>query len=330
MQKVDFEMNNWEYLDDGQFLKRQEIVAKHFQSEKIIIEIGSTDRKLRNAFGEEFSGRIISVDPLLKETVYHNNGDIQFSGKLTQCIKFLLDSEINPDSLVALGLNIAPMGARYQDQVDEYLALIELASKLNRIAIEFPVRFFPARVESELAISLLLPKIEMDEVFDYENSNVPFHASRRRMVIGKPTNSPTSQEILEYFNSFRINSHDTEVDSASWTIRKDVEIAGNGKTISAKVFKKFFILAIGKKWSYIASFENIVGMPVGIRAIGYKSNLTISSATKDLQIIIFEKRLPSGSKLGIISYFAGGEKSLIRFGEKGGVRLFVLDVYLPT
>jgi hypothetical protein len=71
-------------------------------------------------------------------------------------------------------------------------------------------------------------------------------------------------------------------------------------------------------------------MPVGIRAIGYKSNLTISSATKDLQIIIFEKRLPSGSKLGIISYFAGGEKSLIRFGEKGGVRLFVLDVYLPT
>ena len=265
----------------------------------------------------------------MKKTVHHDNGDIQFSGKLTQCLKFLLDSDITPDGLVALGLNIAPMGVKYEDQVSEYLALIELASRLNRIAIEFPIRFFPSRVESELVLSLLLPKIEMDEVFDYENSNVPFHARRRRMVIGKPTNSPTSKEIQQYFNSFRINSHDTELDSKSFIIWKNVEVAISGKTILARAFNKFIILAIGKKWSYIVSFENIVGTPVGIRARGYKSNLTISSATRDLQVILFEKRMPSSSKLGIISYFEGGEKSLIRFGEKGGIRFFLLDVYLP-
>ena len=317
--------NNWHYLDLPEFGFRQRMVVDKFNQHKSILEVGSFDRKLRTYFTEQYKGKIISCDPLIPKTIEFENGDIQFSGTLVRCSSFLNDKKIKVDGIVALGLNLAPLDADPEQNLLEFTQFIKMISEVSLYAIEYPIKFFPAKIESEMAMSLTLPKLITDETMTFNNPTIPNHANTRRIFIGAPTVKPKTEEIYTLFRNFRINSFAPELLFSKWKRAVVKEFVQFGRTYLNPHFG--LIITRGKKWSYVANLGRNNSTSVAIRFYGHVSGLTLSSASTDSQTIHFEKRINGFGKLNLLSFSEPEDTLLIRYGNSGGLRFFVFRMY---
>jgi hypothetical protein len=318
-------MSNRNYLEFSDFDFRQKSVAQEFAKLDYILEVGSFDRKLRESFDQQFTGKIVSCDPLIPETIEFENGDIQFSGTLVECLKFLDDKEIKLDGVVALGLNLVPLDSDPEGQFSEYFRLIEVVSNAKLFAIEYPVKFFPAKIESEMALSLVLPTMIVDKTLSLGNPKIPFHANVRRLVIGTATKKPQVDSVRSLFRDFRINSYSPSVLHANWLRTKLIKPIKFGNSyFNSKIN---LIFTKGEKWSYVLNLGNVESQGIALKFYGFTSGLTLSSASEDSQEIHFEKRIQGNGKLNILSFSEASDTALIRFGNSSGVRFFIFKAY---
>jgi hypothetical protein len=317
----------WAYLDLEEFNYRQKLVAKAFQHQTVILEVGSFDRKLREHLSDKFLGRIISCDPLIPNTVEYENGDIQFAGGLIECSKYLAKNSIEVDSIVALGLNMVQIDLDPELQMADYVSFIFSIAKVEIFAIEYPMRFFPAKVESEMAISLVLPKLILDETKDYTDDRIPAHARIRRLIIGKATTIPNVEEVERTFQNFRVNSYSPDRIFSNWKRCPQILVTLFGKSYKVPTLNVF--ISYGNKWSYLANLGSFDSKVIGIKCFGFFKGLTLSSATADSQAIHFEKSISGQGRLNIMAFVESEDTALIRFGNRRGFRMFCLLTYKP-
>lgn len=313
-------MSTWSYLDIESFERRNEICARYFKDLKCILEIGSTDRKMRKYLGENFKGRIITCDPLLPETILHSDGDIQYSGKVSELREYLRNLDIEIDGLIALGFNLVQLDQDPTEQFVDFMTTVSIASRVQLYAIEYPMRFFPAKVESEMLLSLTLPKLIHEDTHNYEAEIIPRHAQLRRMIIGSPTISPSLDETETAFSKFRVNSFSPDLEPKLWKRKKPIAPIVFGSTIH---FKKLqLVLVYGKPWSYVLNIGNTDQDIIGLKLYGVSKGLNICAATEDSQTINFEKQLRSMGRVNLLACSSPNETALLRFGPKGGIRVF--------
>lgn len=321
-------MNSWSYLESKSFERRNEICAEYFKDLNCILEIGSTDRKLRQYLGEKFKGRVITCDPLLPETIFHSNSDIQFSGKVSELRDYLREKNIEVDGLIALGFNLVQLDQDPFEQYEDFMNAVSLAGKVQLYAIEYPLRFFPAKVESEMLLSLTLPKLIHEEIHSYEAQDVPEHAQLRRMIIGSPTTLPSLSDIETTFIKFRVNSFSPDAEPKVWKRKKPAKPIIFGNTIH--FLKLQLVFVYGKPWSYVLNFGNVHQELVSLKFFGVSKGLNICAATEDSQTINFEKQVRSMGRINLLAFSLPNETTLLRFGPKGGIKFFFYRLSGPS